>query len=250
VQFDYGQSGAPVTGAPVLHDFSLNLPAGRKLGLLGRTGSGKTTITRLLLRLYDPQAGTISLDDVDLRQLEIATLRRHVGIVTQDVQLFNASVRDNLTFFDRTISDEAITAALATVGLGDWLHDLPAGLETELTSGGGSLSAGEAQLLAFARVLLKDPGVVILDEASSRLDPLTERRLDGAIKGLLAGAHGARTAIIIAHRLTTVQQVDDILIVEAGRIQEYGPRQELAANPHSRFAQLLRTGLDFEEASA
>jgi ABC-type multidrug transport system fused ATPase/permease subunit len=239
-----------VVGAAVLDDFSLRLPAGRKLGLLGRTGSGKTTITRLLLRLYDPQAGAVRLGDVDLRHLTLATLRHHVGIVTQDVQLFNASVRDNLSFFDRTIGDAAIEAALTTVGLADWLRALPAGLETELTAGGGSLSAGEAQLLAFARLLLKDPGVVILDEASSRLDPVTERRLDRAIEQLLAGSHGARTAIIIAHRLATVQKVDDILIVEAGRISEYGPRVQLAADPHSRFAQLLRTGLDFEEAIA
>jgi ATP-binding cassette subfamily B protein len=224
------------------------LPAGRKLGLLGRTGSGKTTITRLLLRLYDPQAGAVWLGDVDLRHLALAALRRHVGIVTQDVQLFNASVRDNVTFYDCTIGDSAIKAALATVGLADWLHALPAGLDTELSAGGGSLSAGEAQLLAFARVLLKNPGVVILDEASSRLDPVTERRLDLAVEQLLH----KRTAIINAHPLATVQKVDDILILEAGRIVvvEYGPRPQLTADPHSRFAHLLRTGLDFEEAHA
>jgi ATP-binding cassette, subfamily B, bacterial len=246
VQFDYGQSTGAVGGAPLLHDFSLSLPAGRKLGLLGRTGSGKTTLTRLLLRLYDPQAGAVSLDSVDLRHLAHSTLRRHVGVVTQDVQLFNATVRDNLTFFDSMIDDQIIEAALASVGLGEWLRTQPAGLETELSAGGGSLSAGEAQLLAFARVLLKDPGVVILDEASSRLDPLSERRLDRAIERLLHN----RTALIIAHRLETVQKVDDILILEGGRITEYGPRVQLASNPHSHFAQLLRTGLDFEETSA
>lgn len=184
VQFDYGK-----TGAPVLDNFSFTLPAGRKLGLLGRTGSGKTTITRLLLRLYDPQVGSVRLGDVDLRQLALSTLRRQVGIVTQDVQLFNASVRDNLTFFDRMMSDAAVEAALTKAGLGDWLRALPAGLETELTVGGGSLSAGEAQLLAFARVLLRNPSVVILDEASSRLDPVTERRLEGAIDGRRWVAH-------------------------------------------------------------
>ncbi|MCL4863642.1 MAG: ABC transporter ATP-binding protein/permease [Caldilineaceae bacterium] len=246
VRFNYGQSAGSGDGAPVLDDFSLNLPAGRTLGLLGRTGSGKTTITRLLLRLYDPQAGTVCLGGIDLRHLALSTLRRHVSVVTQDVQLFNATVRDNLTFFDRTISDTAIEAALARVGLAGWLRTLPAGLATELSAGGGSLSAGEAQLLAFARVLLKDPGVVILDEASSRLDPLSERRLDQAVERLLHN----RTALIIAHRLATVQKVDDILILEAGRIAEYGPRAQLAADPHSRFAQLLRTGLDFEETSA
>ena len=247
VHFAYGQPatlGTDATpGTPLLHEFSLALTPGRSVGLLGRTGSSKTTLARLLLRLYDPQAGTVALDGVDLRQLTLATLRRHVGIVTQDVQLFNASVRDNLTFFDSRIDDAAIAQALATVGLGDWLSTLPAGLDTALSSGGGSLSAGEAQLLAFARVLLKNPGVVILDEASSRLDPLTERRLDRAIEGLLHG----RTALIIAHRLSTVQKVDDILILEEGRIREFGPRARLATDPTSRFAQLLRTGLDFDE---
>ncbi|MEZ4863558.1 MAG: ABC transporter ATP-binding protein [Caldilineaceae bacterium] len=252
VCFDYGRladDGQTEEHAPVLHDFTLALPPGRTLGLLGRTGSGKTTLTRLLLRLYDPQQGAVRLGNVDLRALDLTTLRRHVCMVTQDVELFNASVRDNLTFFDRTIPDTAIEQALTTAGLGEWLRALPAGLETELTSGGGSLSAGEAQLLAFARVLLKDPGVVILDEASARLDPVTERRLDQAISQLLAGVHGPRTAIVIAHRLTTVQKVDDILILEAGRIQEYGPRAQLAADPTSRFAQLLQISLAANEVT-
>ena len=230
---------------PLLTDFTLALPAGRTLGVLGRTGSGKTTLTHLLLRFYDPQAGDISLGDVDLRQLTLTALRRHVGIVTQEVQLFNASVRDNLTFFDRRVDDAALWNALTTVGLQEWVAKLPAGLDTVL-SGAGALSAGEAQLLAFARLLLRDPGVVILDEASSRLDPVTEGRLDQAISALLKN----RTAIIIAHRLHTVQRVDDILILERGRIQEYGPRAQLAADPASSFNQLLKTGLDFDEVTA
>lgn len=235
----------PMANAPLLHDFTLTLSPGRKLGLLGRTGSGKTTLTRLLLRLYDPQDGTVSVGGVDLRQLAIPTLRQHIGIVTQEVQLFNASVRDNLTFFDRQIPDDAVEQALAAVGLQPWLHALPTGLDTMLTAAGSYLSAGEAQLLAFARVLLKDPGVVILDEASSRLDAVTERRLDQAMTKLLDN----RTAIIIAHRLATVQKVDDILILEAGCIQEYGPRAQLAADPTSRFAQLVKTGLELDEVT-
>jgi ABC-type multidrug transport system fused ATPase/permease subunit len=224
----------------VLRDVSFRLEPGAVLGLLGRTGSGKTTITRMLARLYDPAAGTVRLGNVDLRELRLAELRRRVGVVTQDVQLFRASVRDNLTFFDRGIPDERIVWALREMGLAEWFASLPRGLDTALTAGGETLSAGEAQLLAFARVLLRDPGLVILDEASSRLDPATERRIERAIGRLLAG----RTGIIIAHKLATVQRVDQIMVLEAGRIAEHGPRAALATNSDSRFAGLLRAGLE------
>lgn len=258
IRFEYGTTVKPshrptvppsdrptVDSRALLTEFSLQVAAGRTVGVLGRTGSGKTTLTRLLLRFYDPQTGVVRLGDVDLRELTLPTLRRHIGIVTQEVQLFNASVRDNLTFFEQRADDGALVQALQDVGLGSWLQQLPAGLDTLLRTGGGSLSAGEAQLLAFARVLLKDPGVVILDEASSRLDPATEARLDQAIGKLLHN----RTAIVIAHRLATVQKVDDILILDHGQIQEYGPRAQLAADPTSRFAHLLRTGLPESEDS-
>ncbi len=222
----------------ILNDVSFTLRPGRILGLLGRTGSGKTTIARLLLRLYDPAAGTVRLGDHDLRTAEIADLRRRVGIVTQDVQLFHATIRDNLTFFNRAIPDERIVAALEELGLGVWLAKLPAGLDTEL-EGDSSLSAGEAQLLAFTRLFLADPGLVILDEASSRLDPATEQLIERAITRLLAG----RTGVIIAHRLATVQRADDIMILERGVIVEHGPRQELTDDPQSRFAALLQAGI-------
>lgn len=225
---------------PVLHDLSFRLAAGRTLGLLGRTGSGKTTVTRLLLRLYDPQSGTIRLGDQDLRVVRQVDLRRRVGIVTQDIQLFGATLRDNLTFFDPDIPDGQILAVLDELGLGAWRRALPAGLATVLLPGGGGLSAGEAQLLTFARVFLADPGLVILDEASSRLDPVTERRIARAVDRLLVG----RTAIIIAHRLATVQRVDEIVILDDGRIREHGARAALAADPTSTFARLLRAGLE------
>jgi ATP-binding cassette subfamily B protein len=224
--------------APLLHDMTLSLAPGQILGLLGRTGSGKTTLSRLLLRLYDPQAGAVRLGGVDLRDLALADLRGRVGVVTQDVQLFHASLRENLSFFDRAIDDARIVAALADLGLGEWLAGLPAGLNT-LIGGGQGLSAGEAQLLAFARVFLKDPGLVILDEASSRLDPATERLLERAVGRLLAG----RSAIIIAHRLGTVQRADQIAILDGGRLAEYGPRAALAGDPESRFSRLLRGGM-------
>jgi ABC-type multidrug transport system fused ATPase/permease subunit len=243
VVFDH-VSFAYVDTQPVLRDISFQLAPGTVLGLLGRTGSGKTTMTRLLARLYDPTAGAIRLDGVDVREPRLADLRRRVGIVTQDVQLFRASVRDNLTFFDHGVPNARIVSAIDRIGLGDWLRALPRGLDTPLTAGGETLSAGEAQLLAFTRVLLKEPALVILDEASSRLDPVTERRIEHAIAQLLEG----RTGIIIAHKLATVERVDEIMVLEAGRIVEHGKRAELAANPGSRFAGLLRTGL--EEALA
>ncbi len=229
---------------PVLQDLDFSIPPGQLLGVLGRTGSGKTTLTRLLFRLYDPAAGSIRLGGVDLRDARLQDLRRRVGIVTQDIQLFHATVRDNLTFFDRTISDERIMETLAELGLVDWCRALPDGLDTRLPPGGGGLSAGEAQLLAFARVFLKNPGLVILDEASSRLDPATERRVERAVSRLLEG----RTGVVIAHRLQTVQRADAIMILEDARVCEYGAHKQLVADPQSRFSHLLKTGL--EEALA
>jgi ABC-type multidrug transport system fused ATPase/permease subunit len=223
-----------------LHEVSFGLEPGEVLGLLGRTGSGKSTVARLLLRLYDPDSGAVRLGGVDLRDVRTESLRQRVGVVTQDVQLFQGSVRDNLTFYNRAIPDARIREALDTLGLLPWLDSLPSGLDTELASGGGGLSAGEAQLLAFARALLHDPGLVILDEASARLDPATERLIERAVERLLRG----RTAVIIAHRLSTVQRADTIILLESGQIAEHGPRARLAADPGSRFAALLRAGLE------
>ena len=242
------QEQAASRGDAVLAEVSFHLPPGRVLGVLGRTGSGKTTMTRLLCRLYDPDEGAIRLAGCDLRDIPLAELRRAVGLVTQDVQLFGATVRENIALFDAETPEADIRQALSELELLDWVLQMPQGLETKLAAGGGSMSAGEAQLLAFARLLLRDPGLVILDEATSRLDPLTERRLERAIDRLLHGGGTRRTTIIIAHRLHTVQRADDILILREGRILEFGPRAALAADPNSRFSQLLRTGL--EEALA
>ena len=224
----------------VINGLSFDLRAGSVLGLLGRTGSGKTTLGRLIFRLYDVNAGSIKVNGADLRDAHIETLRRNIAIVTQDVQLFRASIRDNLTFFDRTISDEKIIATLEELELGDWYQNLPKGLDTELETGSRSLSAGEAQLLAFTRVFLRNPGLVILDEASSRLDPATEQKLERAIDKLLKN----RTAIIIAHRLDTIERADNVMILDQGKVSEYGNRKELAADLNSRFYQLLQTGME------
>ncbi len=231
VSFGYG------TGTDVLRDVSFDLPAGTSVGVVGRTGSGKTTIGRLVARLWDTESGTVSVGGIDVRHLELAALRRRIGIVTQEVEVFRASVRDNLTVFGTLgAGDEDVVAALDTVGLGDWFRSLDDGLDQHL-EGDTELSAGEGQLLAFARLLLADPGVVILDEASSRLDPHTEEQLIAATDRLLAG----RTAIIIAHRLSTLDRVDQILVLDHGRLVEHGPRAALAADPDSRFHHLLAT---------
>src|SRR5687767_6299613 len=234
VTFSYNGNDAVLSG------LSFQLKPGSILGLLGRTGSGKTTLARLIFRLYDVKSGNIKVNGSDLRNAHLNVLRRSVAIVTQDVQLFRASIRDNLTFFDRSISDEKILGTLEEMELGDWYRSLPKGLDTELDTGSRSLSAGEAQLLAFTRVFMRDPGLVILDEASSRLDPATEARLERAIDKLLQN----RTAIIIAHRLHTVHRADEIMILENGEVREYGDRKQLATDVNSRFYQLLQTGLE------
>lgn len=236
IHFAYAPISQPIYA---LRDLSFHLPPGAVLGLLGRTGSGKTTVTRLLFRHYEPTSGVIALDGLPLPSLSLAALRGHVGLVTQEVHLFQASVRDNLTLFAPAHSDQQLLDALRAVDLWDWFQSLPNGLDTVLPPG-GALSAGQSQLLAFARVLLKDPNLVILDEASSRLDPVTEQRLESALDRLLVG----RTAIIIAHRLATVRRADYILILENGEAVEYGPREALAQEPQSRFANLLRLGMD------
>jgi ABC-type multidrug transport system fused ATPase/permease subunit len=228
----------------VLKDIDFRVSPGEVLGLLGRTGSGKTTLSRLLFRLYDPQSGRIHLgedqDLIDLKKIPLAYLRDRIGMVTQSIELFHASVRDNLTFFDTSIPDEKILLVIRDLGLSRWFYNLESGLDTILESGGSGLSAGEAQLLAFARIFLKNPGVVILDEASSRLDPVTEALVEQAVDKLIEN----RTALIIAHRLKTVQRADKIMILEKGKIIEFGDRESLSKDPSSRFYQLLKTGLD------
>ena len=187
VSFAYNRSD------PVLHNVTLDLYSGRVLGLLGRTGSGKTTMTRLLFRLYDPDEGRILIGGEDIREARVSDLRAKVGLVPQDVRLFHGTVRDNLTFFDRSVPDARLLDVLEEMNLTRWYDTLPEGLDTILQPDGGGLSSGEAQMLAFARVFLKDPSVVILDEATSRLDPSTEASIKQAMDRLVRG----RTVLII-----------------------------------------------------
>jgi ABC-type multidrug transport system fused ATPase/permease subunit len=221
---------------PILRGVTLHLPPRRVLGVIGRTGSGKTTLTRLLPRFYDPDAGVVRLGGVDLRTVAVAAVRSRVGLVTQQVHLFNATIRDNLTLFDDRVADECLVAVLESVGMGRWLDGLPAGLDTVLGAGGSELSAGQAQVLACARLLLRNPDVVILDEPSSKLDLATERLVHQALGRLLAG----RTGVVVAHRLSTLAFADDLVVLERGEVLEYGPRLTLAANPDSHYAAMLR----------
>jgi ATP-binding cassette subfamily B protein len=223
---------------PVLKEVSLRLEPGQVLGLLGRTGSGKTTMGRLLVRLYDRDEGEIELNGVPIRALPLAELRDRVKVVTQDVQLMEGTVRDNLTFFDPSVPDQWLVDAIRGLGLAPWLASLSAGLDTEIDP--RSLSAGEAQLLACTRAFLSDPGLVVLDEATSRLDPATQRLIDGAFGRLLTG----RTAIIVAHRLATVDRADLIAVLEDGEIVELGEREALLADPQSRFHHLHSMDLE------
>jgi ATP-binding cassette, subfamily B, bacterial len=232
VTFAYGRE-------PVLRNVSLRVEPGHVLGLLGRTGSGKTTIARLLFRLYDVDGGAVRVDGIDVRDLRVDDLQRRIGLVTQDVQLFAGTLRDNVRLFDPDVGDDRLVAVFASLGLDEWLAELPEGLDTVLGPTDRGLSAGEAQLVALARVFLEDPGLVVLDEASSRLDPHTEALLEHAIDRLLAG----RTGIVIAHRLRTIERADEVVLLDRGRMVEHGDRLALAADSTSRFAELLRTGL-------
>ena len=234
VSFAYGE------GEPVLRDVTFDLRPGRVLGVVGRTGSGKTTLARLLVRLYDPDEGRILLGGQDIRECGVADLREHVAMVTQDVRIFHGAIRDNLTLYDRSVDDERLLTVFDRLGIMGWYRTQPDGLDTQLGSGGSGLSSGEAQLLALSRVFLKDPQVVVLDEPTSRLDRATEALIERALDELVTG----RTVVLIAHHLATVERCDDILVLDDGRVIEQGSRERLAADPGSRFHRLLQTGLE------
>jgi ABC-type multidrug transport system fused ATPase/permease subunit len=243
---EYTQDEKHLDKEIVLENLTFKLDARKVLGLLGRTGSGKTTLIRLLLRLFEPDSGQILINTEpgespsDISSLPLQYLRQTVGLVTQDIQLFNASIRDNLSLFNPNIIDSQIVNVIDEMGLNNWFKKLPNGLDTTLKTATGGISAGEAQLLAFARIFLRDPKIVILDEASSRLDPATEELLEQAIKRLITD----RTAIIIAHRLNTVLSADEILILQNGKVLEHGDRLSLSSDPESKFSHLLKTGLE------
>ena len=234
VEFDAVDFAYADDGRQVLHGIDLAIPAGTVTGLVGATGSGKTTLARIALRLVDSSAGVVRLGGVAIRDIDPDELRRRVAIVTQDVQLFDASLRDNLTLFADDVHDALLISVLRNLGLGEWFASLPRGLDTGITPTDG-LSAGEAQLLGLGRAFLRDPGLVVLDEASSRVDPATAEIVERALDRLLAG----RTVLVIAHRLRAVDRADLVVILDHGRIVETGPAAVLRADASSRFSALL-----------
>lgn len=223
-----------------ISNLSFTLEPGRTLGIVGRTGSGKTTVMRLVARLYDPDAGVISLNGIPVSQFRLSFLRTKIGIITQEVQFFRGTLRQNLCMFNPHVSDHRILEAIDHLQLHNWLKSLPEGLDTLLTSNKLALSAGEAQRLALARVFLRNPDIVILDEASARLDPASEMEVDQVLQEFLAD----KTCIVIAHRLKSIEKADDILIMDQGKKVEFGTREELLATPASRLNQLITLGLE------
>ncbi|MBE7188608.1 ABC transporter ATP-binding protein [Jatrophihabitans endophyticus] len=219
---------------PVLRAVDLEVPAGQTVALVGATGAGKTTIAKLISRFYDPTGGTVTLDGVDLRTVDDLDLRRAIVMVTQDGFLFSGSVADNIGFGRRGATREQIEDAARAVGAHEFIAALPDGYDTDVRKRGGRLSAGQRQLVAFARAFLADPAVLILDEATSSLDVPSERAVQRALRTVLA----SRTALIIAHRLSTVEIADRVLVLEAGGIVEDGPPDALIAAGGGRFAQL------------
>jgi ABC-type multidrug transport system fused ATPase/permease subunit len=239
VHFDH-VGFAYVDDRPVLPDLELTIPAGQTLALVGTTGAGKTTLAKLATRFYDPNHGRVTLDGIDLRELSAPDLRRAVVMVTQENYLFSGTVADNIRFGRPDATQKEIEEAARALGAHDFITALPDGYDTDVANRGGRLSAGQRQLVAFARAFLADPAVLILDEATSSLDIPSERLVQHALRTVLAG----RTAVIIAHRLSTVEIADRVLVMEHGRIVEDGSPAELVARGSGRFSDLHQAWLD------
>ena len=233
VEFRYGD------GPVIIPTLDLHIPAGQTVALVGRTGAGKSTFAKLIARFYDVSAGSLTLDGVDLRELATADLRRNVVMVTQEAFLFSGSVADNIALGRPGASREEIEAAAQAVGADEFIRELPEGYDTDVNKRGGRVSAGQRQLISFARAFLARPAVLILDEATSSLDIPSERLVQAGLAGLLQGigADSGRTALIIAHRLSTVETADRVLVVHDGRVVEDGtPEQLIGGGGH--FAQM------------
>jgi ATP-binding cassette subfamily B protein len=217
VEFSY------VADRPVLHELDLHIPAGQTIALVGATGAGKTTLAKLVSRFYDPTSGSVRLDGVDLRDLTEEELRKHIVMVTQENFLFTGTVAENIRIGKPEATDDEVHAAARAIGAHTFIEALPQGYDTDVAKRGGRLSAGQRQLVAFARAFLADPDVLILDEATSSLDVPSERLVQQALRTILS----ERTALIIAHRLTTVEIADRVLVMMDGRLVEDGSPEEL-----------------------
>jgi ATP-binding cassette subfamily B protein len=223
------------SGVEVLHDVQLTIEAGQRVALVGATGAGKSTIARLIMRFYDPTAGRVLLDDRDLRQLSSADLRHAITMLPQEGFLFSGTILENLLFGRPDASPEDARRACRELGIDDFMQSLPEGYETVVSYRGSRLSAGEKQLVSLARAFLADPPVLILDEATSNVDPGTEALLEHAMRRLLSG----RTTVVVAHRLSSAEQADRVLVVDAGRVVEDGGHRELIARG-GHYAALYR----------